>query len=1671
MRIFSLLIAVLFNFCYLFASPEKFYQIEQQTDETIIINFNFPELEISAQDPQSKQAEINLPGLLNNYIEGKPLIPIFTAPLIVPEGKPTVQILSTQTKDIPDVYPISYYQRTKPAVTKQAELVPILYPDRIVLLEEAGIFRDYRIMGLTVFPVQVTPRGLKFYKTMKIKIQFPRDNRSSFTRMGSKEQKLFEKIALNSRAVHTVQPVTHPTTSQSVSLSPGNITDRRLKMFVDKKGIYHVTGQDFLDAQITIQDINPQTFKLSNKGNDVPVFIYGDQDLTFDASDYIEFFGEPNVKTFLDQYPDLYGDPFSDENVYWLSWGDSPGIRMVEESGAIVTTNPTEYNPALFYPHTVHFEKNASFERFGYGSTQKLSYTRDLWFFDFGIQAISKKAYPLELIYPDSSSFNPVLVKMMFAGKSQTRHTMMAWLNQRLVGQTSGEWYGQNIFSIDNAENPAIRTIDLKHGINELEIQLPSYAEGGKSDYLLFNWAEITYDRQYRAYKNFIEFTRPSPSVIYFPDVTLFQFELSHFTRRDIEIYKKGISKIVNYNISVQEGGSTTRYKIKFQDHIYSDDVQYIALASDAKLKPKRIEKDEPYDEENPTLTLVDPSNSADYLIITHERFYQRAKELLELRRNRGLNAVMVKVQDIYDEFNYGIKSPLAIKKFLEYAFYKWDRTHRLKYVVLFGDANYNYKLSGTTHDDFVPTFFFQSIEFGAVATDLPYALISGDDYLPDIFVGRIPVRTNGEVTNVIDKIREYEESPVVGSWSNQTLFISGNDRSTTEFSSITYVPRRPAFRTQNQRVIDMLLDKRYTSFKLNTIKDDNLQFDPNFGGTTDLIDYFDQGVHFVNFFGHGGGGIWADVQLLNLRDVERLNNKGKYPFVTSMTCFTGSFDNPGNPGLAQKLLLTPDKGAIGVFASSGLGWIANDYAILWNVMKFLSESDISIGEAITLGKIDYFLNSQYVVSDTIVPGYQWGHTALKYDMVFQYNLIGDPYTFLPHPQEEIEITVDNELPQPGDTISVQIEAPLAVAEGYFELANGKNEVVYREPLFYTGTQVNWDLRIPENFKRGTAYIRAYLSDNTTDASGVKKIGVNYTVFDSVYVIPRHPNAEDSVTISLIAKDGLGISKVKVVAVLPKGAVNNDTIHLATRLVGPHTYETIQKIPPTLSLTTVYYFIYATNLSGQQSRMNYSYTVEETRPDPLIHRGKIRFVGEEKVKLGVTVGNSGEINAQNVELKVYNGKVNFQADQPFANQLINVDGKDSLTAKFDFPFPLDVNTYQIYAALDRQKQAPDFNRLNNDDSISLNVKMYNLTPEHGSTYSNTQNDTIIIGKQHQFWLGPSAISSPSAVSLEIKYLSEDQKQSELVPIPFKNSTNPEVLKIIKYNTSAQLSSPFFLRLFINSQFMNSNGYPYQNLKLYRWDQRLQVWMQQDAVVDSVLGTISANLLKTGIYVPFISGDDVSPKIELTIDGRQIRVESLVSPNPVLNIILEDESGINLNRDQIFIKINDLEVPPEKVFIPDSVQQSNVVGITVYPELDLGKHDLSIEVKDVNGNESQKSFVLQVDDEFDLHVYGNYPNPFQDITIFSYYITSQEILDELEIRIFTTSGRLIKRIQNDINTMTPGNDPRRIGYNELIWDGTDEDGYEVANGVYFALIRAKFEDKVKEEILKVAKLKR
>ncbi len=104
-------------------------------------------------------------------------------------------------------------------------------------------------------------------------------------------------------------------------------------------------------------------------------------------------------------------------------------------------------------------------------------------------------------------------------------------------------------------------------------------------------------------------------------------------------------------------------------------------------------------------------------------------------------------------------------------------------------------------------------------------------------------------------------------------------------------------------------------------------------------------------------------------------------------------------------------------------------------------------------------------------------------------------------------------------------------------------------------------------------------------------------------------------------------------------------------------------------------------------------------------------------------------------------------------------------------------------------------------------------------------------------------------------------------------------------------------------------------------------------------------------------------------------------------------------------------------------------------------------------------------EFELTLYGNYPNPFQDETIFAYHLSMP--CEYFSIKIYSASGRLIRTLDPAQDPFDPN--PLGTDYHEAVWDGLDEDGFEVANGVYFYKAVAEFESKKYKVTGKIARI--
>ena len=232
-----------------------------------------------------------------------------------------------------------------------------------------------------------------------------------------------------------------------------------------------------------------------------------------------------------------------------------------------------------------------------------------------------------------------------------------------------------------------------------------------------------------------------------------------------------------------------------------------------------------------------------------------------------------------------------------------------------------------------------------------------------------------------------------------------------------------------------------------------------------------------------------------------------------------------------------------------------------------------------------------------------------------------------------------------------------------------------------------------------------------------------------------------------------------------------------------------------------------------------------------------------------------------------------------------------------------------------------------------------------------------------------------------------------------------------------------------------------------------------------VATIRATTAFLGAVTLLHSTDTVPPDIQLTVNSQQHFVSGdATDAAPLIGATLTDESGVDFVTRPVTLELGDAAGTYEPI-ATDAYQLTHAPGsnqlVLTYPspELQPGEYAIRLTASDVHGNTA--------DARIDFHVYGatqlvsflNYPNPFARETTLCCELTAPA--DELEVKIYTLSGRLIRTLE----TLPTA------GFFMLEWDGKDADGVEVANGVYFAKIRIEREgEKEITEILKMMKLR-
>lgn len=218
----------------------------------------------------------------------------------------------------------------------------------------------------------------------------------------------------------------------------------------------------------------------------------------------------------------------------------------------------------------------------------------------------------------------------------------------------------------------------------------------------------------------------------------------------------------------------------------------------------------------------------------------------------------------------------------------------------------------------------------------------------------------------------------------------------------------------------------------------------------------------------------------------------------------------------------------------------------------------------------------------------------------------------------------------------------------------------------------------------------------------------------------------------------------------------------------------------------------------------------------------------------------------------------------------------------------------------------------------------------------------------------------------------------------------------------------------------------------------------------------------------VKPDTSRPRLDVTFDGFTPLDDDYIRYNPeiVMTLYSENPSPVT-SREHFTVTLDGEDVDVDSigyVFTPATKEQP--ATLRFQPTLADGIYYFGFNAEDAKRTpvyDQVPEIRVRVSTDNRIAEVYNFPNPFQNETAFTFLLTGAEPPREVEVKVYTVAGRLIRSLTYPASSM-------RIGYNALKWDGRDQDGDALANGVYFYKILTHFTDETSETIGRMAVLR-
>jgi len=637
-----------------------------------------------------------------------------------------------------------------------------------------------------------------------------------------------------------------------------------VKISVQREGWYRVSQSELAAAGLDSR-VDPRLLQLLVDGQEQPFTVVTEKDGRLSA---VEFYGIG------------VDSPYTDLRTYWLTAGDQPGKRISQKDAAGPDATGGSFPYAVERrDRTVYFSglRNGDKENF-FGS----------------VIARDPVDQSLTLARVETESSDVATLEVALQGVSTDGHDVAVELNGSYAGTISFNSQTEGVARIN------VLASQLREGQNVVRLT----SKGGPGDISLVDYIRLTYPRRYTAEGNGLRFTVGARQM-----VTVDGF--SSPAIRVLDITNPAAVQEIIGTVQQQKSGG---YSVSLNPQ-NAEPRTLLAIAGDM---PKPV-----------SLTLNIPSswrqpgNGANLVVLTRREFAASLGPLVSLRQKQGYSVAVVDIEDVYDEFSYGQKTPQAVKDFLWYAASTWKKAPR--FVMLAGDASFDPKnYLGLGDSDLVPTKLIDT-QYMETASDDWLVDFNGDG-LPDLAIGRLPVRSADEASRLAAKIAGYDGQP-----SSGTLLLVSDHNDTFDFENAS----------------NMLRASVPPNIRIESVERAHLD---DATAKARVIDAINRGQIIVNYAGHGSVDQWRG-NILTSADAAGLTNSGELSMFVMMTCLNGYFQDAALDSLAESLLKA-NGGAVAVWGSSGM--TTPDIQAILNQQVFgmiFNGTPITIGEATARAK------------------------------------------------------------------------------------------------------------------------------------------------------------------------------------------------------------------------------------------------------------------------------------------------------------------------------------------------------------------------------------------------------------------------------------------------------------------------------------------------------------------------------------------------------------------------------------------------------------------------------------------------------------------------------------------------------------------------------------------------